>query len=628
MENRFGVKDFFLFLIIGVLIVLIVLTMFQYDRQWALEQATNRQLSDLTSDVARIRTMLAQGGTQVQSATSTSNEATLGFERILKSQSQPDYAEGDDLVQITDSQAPDLTPMLNQDAYTQLMQYYMFDSLIDLDPDTFQWLPRLAVKWTISPDMHTMDFWLRHGVTFSNGDPFTADDVVWSFNWVMNPLVQLPMERSYLNLLEKVGDPKDNNYVEKIDDFHVRFHFSESYFMSFDSVAYGNVLIMDKAFYSKYTPDQFNTSPGLVMGTGPYRLDDPTSWRPEPGKPIILLRNERYYGPRPSFNRIIWKVIEDPTARATTFANGDADFWGPGYFGPHPEQYDHIVNDPVISARCQHYNLDSPTSGFEFIGWNERRGRDGPPTYMADPRVRRALTMLIDRSNIVKVIVRGYASVVAGPFWPKGDQEDPSVKPWPYDPAAAEKLLAEANFVKRNGTLYAPDGKPFVIKFSYPPVSDVARRIVPIVHDSLAEAGILVVPDPLDWTVLLDHINNRQYEAVAMGWSGTVPNNDPYQIFHSSQMAGVGDDFIQFANKDVDDTIVQARETLDHDKRTELWHKLDRLLHEQEPYTFLYAEQQLSLIDKRIHGVKPTRVGLMYQIQEWYVPKALQKYTQ
>jgi len=621
MENRFGVKDFFLFLIIGVLIVLIVLTMFQYDRQWALEQATNRQLSDLTSDVARIRTMLAQGGTQVQSTTTaaTSNESTLGFERILKSQSQPDYAEGDDLVQITDSQAPGLTPMLNQDAYTQVMQYYMFDSLVDLDPDTFQWLPRLAVKWTISPDMHTMDFWLRHGVTFSNGDPFTADDVVWTFNWVMNPKVQLPMPRSYLNLMTG---------VEKIDDFHVRFHFNESYFMSFDSVAYGNVLIMDKAFYSKYTPDQFNTSPGLVMGTGPYRLADPTSWRPEPGKPIILVRNERYYGPRPSFNRIIWKVIEDPTARATTFANGDADFWGPGYFGPHAEQYDHIVNDPVLSARCRHFNPNSPTTGFQFIAWNEKQGRDGPPTYMADPRVRRALTMLIDRATIVKVIQRGYASVVAGPFWPKGDQEDPSVKPWPYDPDAAQKLLAEANFVKRNGTLYGPDGKPFVIKFSYAPVSDVARRLVPIVHDSLAKAGILVTPDPLDWTVLLDHVNNRQFEAVAMGWSGTVPNEDPYQIFHSSQMAGVGDDFIQFDNKDVDDAIVQARETLDHDKRTELWHKLDRLLHEQEPYTFLYAEDQFSLIDNRIHGVKPTRVGLMYQIQEWYVPKALQKYTQ
>jgi peptide/nickel transport system substrate-binding protein len=270
MENRFGVKDFFLFLIISCLIVLVVLTMFQYDRQWALEQATSNQVNDLTHTVSDIRKMLAQGGTQIQSSNPANNEATVGFERILKSQAQPDYAEGDDLVQITESQAPALTPMINQDAYTQLMEYYTYDSLVDLDPQTFQWLPRLAVKWTISPDMHVIDFWLRHGVTFSNGDPFTADDVIYTFNWVMNEKVQLPMQRSYLNLMTG---------VEKIDDFHVRFHFSESYFMSFDSIAYGNVLIMDKAFYSKYSPDEFNTNPGLVMGTGPYRTEDPTSWR-------------------------------------------------------------------------------------------------------------------------------------------------------------------------------------------------------------------------------------------------------------------------------------------------------------------------------------------------------------
>ena len=623
MENRFGVKDFFLFLVIGVLIVLVVLAMFQYDRQWEQIKAINGQLNDLTGDVARIRTTLAQGVTQVQ--TGNSSEATLGFERILKSQSQPDYAEGDDLVQITDSQPPALTPLVNEDAYSQVMHYYMFDSLVDLDPVTFQWLPRLGVRWTISPDMKTIDFWLRHGVTFSNGDPFTADDVVFSFDWVMNEDVQAPAQRSYLDLMTK---GPDGHYVEKIDDFHVRFRFKESYFMSFDSIAYDLVYIMDKAFYSKYTPQQFNIATGLVMGTGAYRLPDPTSWRPEPGKPVILVRNERYYGPRPSFNRIIWKVIGDPTARATTFENGEADLWGPENFGPHAEQYDHIVGDPALSARMRHFNLDSPMMGFRFIGWNEKHGRDGAPTYFADPRVRRAMTMLIDRWMLLKTLQRGYGSVIAGYFWPSGDQEDPGVKPWPYDPSAGEKLLADAGFVKHGDRLFGPDGKPFEIKFLYTPVSDIGRRLVPIVQDALAKAGILVIPDPQEWTVMFNHINERQFDVVAMGFSGQAPSEDPYQIFHSSQMAGAGDDFVQFKDQEVDDAIVQARETLDHDKRTELWHKVDRLIHEQEPYTFLYADNELSLVDNRIHGVEPTRLGLLFRIQEWYVPKALQKYTQ
>lgn len=524
-----------------------------------------------------------------------------------------------------ESTVASLTPAINPDAYNQVLEYYLFDQLVDLDPVTFNWMPRLAVRWQISPDMKTIDFWLRHGVTFSNGDPLTADDVVFTFDWIMNPAVEAPMIRSYLTSLVKA--PGSDHYVEKLDDYHVRFHFSQSYFMSFDAVAYNEVWIMDKAFYSRYKPDDYNVATGLVMGAGPYRLADPTNWRPEPGKPIVLVRNERYYGPRPSFNKIIWKVIEDPTARATAFENGEVDFFGPGYFGPHAEQYMHVLADPAESARCQHFALDSPTVGYQFIGWNEKVGRDGPPSHFADPRVRRAMTMLIDRWKIVHNVQDGLATVVSGCFSPLSDQYDQSVKPWPYDPAAAEALLAQAGCVKHGDLLYDPYGKPFAFKLMYAAESDVGRRVAPMVHDFLAQAGILCTADPTEWTSLLKRIDDRQYDAVAMGESGAVPNNDPYQLFHSSQMAGTGDDFIQFADPDVDDLIVQARQVLDRGRRTELWHKFDRIMHEQEPETFMYDEKELSLIDKRVHGVEPLPLGLLWRIQEWYVPKALQKYS-
>src|ERR1700722_3881887 len=217
MENRFGVKDFFLFLILGVVIVLVALVLVQYDRQWDVLQQNKQQLSDLTSDVSRIRGMLSQvssggGAGQGLAGITTRPTQLAGFERVYQSMAQPDYAEGDDLVQTVLMNPNGLTPLIGNDAYAQLMQFYLFDRLGDLDPVTFQWVPRLAESLKISDDQLTIDFQLRKGVTFSDGSPFSADDVVFTFQWIMNPDVQCPRDRSYLDRFTG---------VEKIDDYHV-----------------------------------------------------------------------------------------------------------------------------------------------------------------------------------------------------------------------------------------------------------------------------------------------------------------------------------------------------------------------------------------------------------------------
>lgn len=615
MENRFGVKDFFLFLVLGGLIVLVVLAMFQYDRQWELIVQANRQISELTADVARIRRQIEQGGTAAISP-SQNSAPMVGFERVLKSHSAPDYAEGDDLVQ-TMVQVPDkLTPLISTDEYGQIVQGAVLDTLAQFDPDTLAWSPRLAESWTISPDQLTIDFHLRHGVTFSDGQPLTADDVVYTFQLPMNPDIQDPRDRSYLERLDR---------VEKVNDYEVRFVFKEPYFISFDTAALTGIL--SKAFYSKYSPTEFNRSTGLLIGSGPYRLPDPTSWRPEPGKPIELVRNERYWGPRPSFNRLIWKLIENPTGRATAFLNGETDVFGPGIIGPTPDQYEQLIADPAVLARTQHFALDTPTIGYYFIGWNEKKGRDGPPSYFADPRVRKAMTMLIDRRQIIRNIMRGYATIVTGPFSPLSEQCDPNVQPWPYDPQQAEKLLIEAGFSRNGSQLIGPDGKPFEFKLTYGTHSNIAKRMVPMIHDSLAQAGILCDPDPQEWSVMIQRIDERKIESILMGWGGVV-HDDVNQVFSSSQIAGTGDNFVQYSSKELDAALDQARSTLDHDKDMALWHKVHDILHQDEPYTFLYSEKELTFLDARLHGVGPTAKLGLNTPDEWYVPKSLQKYTQ
>jgi len=615
MENRFGIKDFFLFLLIAGLIAVVLLAMVQYDRQWELMRQTNTLLVQQTTDLARIRRLLEQGVSLDGATTNPSARQSdmAGFEYVVKAHSQPDYAEGDDVVDTFLATPSKLTPLISSDLASFQVQSAVFDTLATQDARNLKWIPRLARSWKISDDQLTIDFELRRGITFSDGSPLTADDVVFTFDLMRDPQIEDPAQKAYVDKLEK---------VEKVGDYGVRFVFREPYFKSFETAALTG--IMSKAFYSRISATDYNRSTGLLMGSGPYRMLGPESWRPEPGKPVTLVRNERYWGPTPAFNRLIWNVIENPTARTTAFRNGDTDSYGGPTGGPTPEQYDQMLGDKDLLAHTQHWALDSPTMGFFYIGWNEKEGRGGAPTPFADSRVRRAMTMLTDRDAIVRDIMRGYASVISGPFSTLLPQSDPTVKPWPYDPDGATKLLAEAGFSRQGDRLVGPDGRPLQFKLMYNSSSEIRRRIASYVRDAYAKAGILVEPEPAEWSVFLKRIDDRQFQALIGGWAGTL-EFDAYQIFHSSQMEGTGDDFIQFKDEALDRAIEKARSTVDDDKRAILWHEVHRILHADEPYTFLFIDQDLEFLTNRIHGVEPTKVGLNPS-EEWYVPLALQKY--
>ncbi len=614
MENRFGVKDFFLFLLLIILIGVVILAMFQYDRQWQSMQQTNRLLTEQTTDLSRIRRLVESGaGAVATSGPSTSAvSSNAGFERILKSQSSPDFANGGQLVQLSQTTGSKLTPLIASDAGAFEVWGYVMDTLVARDPDTLDWKPSLAESWKISDDSLTIDFKLRRGITFSDGSPMTADDVKYTFDQMCDERIEDP--------IFKVGASKIA-HVDKLDDFSVRFVFKEPYFSSFETA--GTTPIMSKAFYSKYSPTEFNRSTGLLIGSGPYRLPDPTSWRPTPGQPLVLVRNERYWGPTPSFDRVIWNVIQEPSARLTAFRNGDIDSLGGVSGPPTPEQYDQMVADPKLLARTNHWELDTPSAGYFYLGWNEKHGRAGAPTAFADTRVRRAMTLLTDRDSIMKNIILGHGSVITGPFPPTSLQCDSSIKPLPYDPDAAVKLLAEAGFHKQGDRLIGPDGNPLSFKLLFNTNSVPRRRIASFLHDAYARVGIDAQPEQAEWSVFLKRIDDRDFDVIVGAWSGGI-ESDPFQIFDSSQSAATGENFIQFNNKDVDTAIAKARSTVDQNKRMPLWHAVGQLLHEQQPYTFLFIDKELDFVQNRIHGVTPTKVLGINSLLEWYVPRAAQ----
>ncbi len=608
----------------ALIAVLLVLLMIQVDRQWQRMAEMTRIMQEQADDVRRTRALLREldqalrsGGPQPGLAALGDGQIAAGgrrgpdaFERARRAAAQPDHASGDWLMLAFGTGLRTITPLVSSDAYAAEVQSYVIESLITRDPDTLEWRGLVAEDWTISEDGLTITFDLRRDVSFSDGVPLTARDIAFTFEFIMNEAIAAPRSRAYLAKIER---------VTALDDHRVEFVFAEPYFNSLQLA--GSMDILAEHFYRRFLdePRRFNESRGLLLGSGPYRLADPERWTPDQGR-VELERNPRYWGPvAGSFDRIVWRVIENDSARLTTFRNGDIDV-----YGARPREYRSLLDDAALMARAHNFEYMSPTAGYNYIAWNQNRG--GAPTRFADARVRLAMTHLTDVARVIDEIMLGQAEPAVSPFNPRSPQHDPALDPIPYDLERARALLAEAGYVERNRVLVGPDGKPFEFELTFFQDNEDTRRMVLFLRDLYARAGIVMRPRPTEWSVMLENLRNKDFDAITLGWTSGV-EIDIFQMFHSTQTMEGGDNFIHYQNPELDRLIDAARREVDEAKRMQLWQAAERVMVADQPYTFLFRRQTLAFIDHRLHNLEVTPLGLnlMSVPVEIYVPAALQR---
>ncbi len=700
MDNRFGFRDFVMAGLCLLVVIVVLLAMKQYDRQYQRVVRIGDELRDQTAEQAQLRRdigelrRLIEQGVRVQSSQTSATASTSpgisshtdatpatsdsqiavamtgagndSFERLRAMRQHADFAEGDWCVDAFGANVAKVTPLVSVDAYGAAIQARVIENLADRDPQTLQWKPTLAQSWRIDdntpawqtfvdarmavplteaqiirepgcppadqtqarsdyivkrlaeghrlddivnepecPPATSITFQLRQGVTYSDGSPFTSDDIVWSYQWIMNPAVDAPRERQ---VMENVKSVTANGLNE------VTFAFKEPYFESFGRAA--GMTILSRRFYEQYTPQQFNQLPGLLIGTGPYRLESPSDWAP--GQLLALVRNQRYWGVRPAFDRLIYREVNLDAARMTLFRNREIDL-----FSAQPEQYKQMLKEPDLLARSKHFEFERITGGYGFVAWNAKR-LNHHVTPFADARVRRAMTMLIDRQRLFDEILLGFGIPVTGPFNRLSPQTDPTIEPWPFDVTTARNLLREAGYFDRNndGIIDSPDGQPFRFKVTFPSQTGFWDRVMLSLKDNLARAGVVMELDPLEWSVFAERIKARDFEALCMAWSGGI-ESDIRQMFHSKSILDGGDNFTGYSNPKLDALIDQARREVNEEKRMPLWQQCHRILHDDQPYTFLYSRKSLIFIDDRIQNIEPVRLGLNDRY-EWFVPKAVQ----
>jgi len=617
MKKQITTWDWLLFSLLITLILSILLVMYQIDRQWLKLTAMETTMSELAKDVRELRSTLGSGLVMTDSSAkdTASREVSLAFKRANDAAHLPDYAQGDWSVEAFGTNLKTITPLVSTDAYASNVQSYVLESLINRNPDTLNWEGLIAKSWSLSDDGLIIRFQLHEDVIFSDGISLTADDVVFTFNFIMNEAIQAPRDRAYL---EKIKNVQANG------KFEVIFTFKEPYFEAL-SLA-GSMPILAKHFYEPYIkePQKFNESKGVLFGSGPYKLMDVKGWSPDKGG-VELVRNDHYWGDvQPSYNRILWKIIQNDSARLTTYRNGDIDS-----YAARPVEYQSLKNDQQITQKSNSFEYMPPVVGYSYIAWNE--SRSAKPSRFADKRVRLAMTYLTDVNRIINDIFLGYAEPALSPFSSAGKQHDQSLQAYRFDVEKAKALLKEAGYEDRNhdGVLEDQTGQIFEFKLTYLESNEDTKRMVLLLKDLYARAGIKMIPFPQEWPVMLENLDKKDFDAITLGWTSGI-ETDLYQIFHSTQAVSNGDNYVSYKNLALDKLIDEARRTVDESKRMPLWQQAERIIYDDQPYTFLMRRKSLLFVDQRIHNLQMTKLGLNFGLLplENYVPKAQQKYTQ
>ena len=576
MNGRSGVATIFLFLFLAVMILLQVLTMVQSDR-----------LFGRLNHLAEIwRTAGPMATTQARSDTTD-----------LPGEEYPGDA-GDWLVWRIGAEPATLNPITRKDVYaTWVVSGNIFESFLEYDLDKVRLKPLLAESYEVSDDGLEISFRIRDDVHFSDGHPIGVDDVIFSYETIINPKIDAHNLANYY---------KDVDRVVRISDREVKFIMKRTYFKALEFL--GGMDILPKHIYEFSDPADFNKHRSDPVGSGPYVFE---KWNV--GREIVLRRNEQYWGRKPKLKKIVFRIITNEVAALQALRSGQIDF-----IRPEPEQFAELRNDQEFKNKYYCLLYWDPGVGYRYVGWNQ----DTP--FFKDRRVRLAMTHIVNRKKIIQYLLKGLGREVTGPFYILGKQNNPNIEPWLYDPQQAKQLLGEAGWIDTDGDgIRDKDGIP--LRFKLMIVSQVPfhERLAKLLKDEAAKIGIEIVPDPYEWSIFVERLNTRSFEATTLAWGGVV-ESDPYQIWHSSQIVGRGSNRIGFADAEADAIIEEARRTLDENKRNKLYHRFHQILHEQQPYTFLLTRPWLYFLDKRFENVKIHKLGL--DPLEWYVPKAKQKY--
>lgn len=450
--------------------------------------------------------------------------------------------------------------------------------------------PDLAKEWEVSEDGLEWTFHLRDDVSWHDGEPFTAEDVAYTFNEIV--------------LVEELGA---NNYsyfqsineVEVIDPSTVVFHL-ERPFAALPAYLGYNAGILPKHIFEGEDPwDLTSFNKENPVGTGPFKLDKYTS-----GQSIELVPNPDYYDGEPYLDRLVFKVLADTNTHVAQALSNELTI----FTLEDTSSVERVESAGNLSIHPQE------VTRFFWISLNQEND------LFTDVKVRQALLHAIDRESIIDTVLDGYATIADAPISPSLEQYyTDEVTRYEYDPDKAKQLLAEAGWEDTTGDgILDKDGESFTFDFEIGLQGDL-EPIAQMVQQYLKDVGIDAQLEVMEWNAMIEKVVvSRDFE-MTLNWWVYPSDPDVLAYFHSSN-AGTGNNIPGYKDEKLDELLELGQKATTDEERQEVYVEMQQYMSDTLPYLFLWFPQEIQVRNNNLHGVPD--LGLrdaMHYVHKWWI---------
>ena len=476
---------------------------------------------------------------------------------------------------VTSSNPSRLNPLLATDSASSEITNFLFNGLVKFDKNNREIIGDLARSYSFK-DNKTLLFKLRKDVKWHDGVAFSAKDVIFTYNMIISKNVISP----YASAFRFVKS------VKALDKYTVEVVYKKAYFKALETWMMGilpeHILKNEKNLMSA----SFNTHP---IGTGPYKLK-----QLEYSKNIILTAFDDYFQGRPKIDTISFHVIADPMTRFLMLKSGMIDI-----DSIEPIAYERQLDKKFFNKFTIYEDI---SNSYTYLGFNLRKKK------FQDERVRKALSLAINREELVNILFFKHAQVCNGPFLPNSLAYNSAVKSPKQNRNYAKRLLREAGYDASH---------PLKFEIVTSNSSSVRPYAVQILQHQLKQVGVIVTLRVMEWQAFLNMVVlPHKFDAVLLGW-GLSPTPDPYMIWDSKSDRKGGFNLVGYHNKKLDALIEKSQSIVDRKKLSYMWKNMFQMIVDDNPYLFLYIPNSINAVNKNILHVQKTPSGIWHDYIKW-----------
>ena len=459
----------------------------------------------------------------------------------------------------------------------------------DLNP-----APDLAASWKAADDGMSWTFTLRDNVKWSDGQPFTSDDVAYTFNEIVLKPDAGANGRGNFSAVKDVqaGDPKT-----------AVFNLSRPFAALPSYLAYNAGILPKHVFQGAGDPWQLNSfNKSMPISTGPFKVESFTS-----GQSVVLARNDAYYAGAPALDKLVFKVVADANTQIAQALSGELQIM----ILDNKAAVDRLKGAKGLTVQprtlVQYY----------WLALNQTDAR------FQDLKVRQAIEYAIDRNAIVQAIEKGYGTIANSAIVPalKAYYDASLENRYAYDPSKASSLLAEAGWTPGSDGVLTKDGAPFAFTM------DVGQRGVlqptnELIQQNLKKVGISVDLNSMEWNAYIQKVVvNRDYTATVNWW--VYPNDPDVLPYYASSAAGKGFNIPGYQDPALDALLTAGQKTSDPAARKPIYTQLQAYMADNLPYNFLWYPQEIDVVSDALQGVPDLNLrDAMHYVNEWSLKKA------